>query len=182
MAILTRGRLETLTAGRFESRTFSEVLNEVKNQSRITATTTIFLSHSHADLVDGTVDRALVFLRRMGVRMYIDTHDTSMPPLTNALTAKKIKDAIVGNRKFILLATDRAIGSKWCNWELGYGDAKRYIDNIALLPLAENYSNYTGVEYLSIYPRIEEVSEGFRNNYYVFYPDGSKKTITDWLI
>lgn len=36
---------------------------------------------------------------------------------------------------FILLTTDDAIESKWCNWELEYGDANKFRDRIALFPL-----------------------------------------------
>lgn len=45
-----------------------------------------------------------------------------MPEKTSGLTATKIKYQIYKNDKFILLATDNAIASKWCNWEVGIGD------------------------------------------------------------
>lgn len=47
-----------------------------------------------------------------------------MPQVTSGETAIRIKDRIDKCDKFILLATDKAVESKWCNWELGYGDAK----------------------------------------------------------
>lgn len=49
-----------------------------------------------------------------------------MPQVTSGETAIRIKDRIDKCDKFILLATDKAVESKWCNWELGYGDAKKY--------------------------------------------------------
>ena len=65
--------------------------------------------------------------------------------------AEKIKEQIKMNRKFILVATNKAIDSKWCNWELGFGDAHKYLENIALIPLADNASTWNGTEYLKIY-------------------------------
>lgn len=50
-----------------------------------------------------------------------------MPKVTSAETATRIKDRISRCDKFILLATNGAIDSKWCNWELGFGDAKNII-------------------------------------------------------
>ena len=180
MSILSKSRLTALTASRPGYRTFSEVLNEVKNERRPLAETTIFLSHSHEDLKDGSVDKTIVFLRNLGIRIYIDSHDSSMPPLTNADTANKIKRAVTDNRKFIFLATNNSIKSRWCNWELGFGDAKKYINHIALFPLSEDSGSWQGNEYLRIYPRIEETTQG-SNIYRVMYPDGKQLSVTDWL-
>lgn len=42
------------------------------------------------------------------------------------------------------MATNGAVESKWCNWELGYGDAQKFdTDNIALFPIKpENTYDY----------------------------------------
>lgn len=180
MAILTRSKLATITEGKLGQRMFTEELNEAKSESRVYAITTIFLSHSHDDLKDGTVNKAIVFLRKLGIRVYIDSMDTSLPSFTSAATAEKIKQAIAANKKFILLATDKAINSKWCNWELGYGDCKKYINGIALLPLSENSGNWSGNEYLRIYPRIEE-SDYYDGVYKVIYPDKKEISVLEWL-
>ena len=180
MGILSKSRLTAVTETKFGYRAFSESLNEAKKETKAYVTTTIFLSHSHDDLKDGSVDKAIVFLRSLGIRVYIDSHDTSMPPFTNAETAKKIKEAIIANKKFILLATNKAINSKWCNWELGFGDAKKYIEGIALLPLTEYLTTWEGSEYLRIYPRIEE--SNYTDDYFkVIYPDGKEMSVLDWL-
>ena len=92
-----------------------------------------------------------------------------MPKETSAETAKNIKERIKQCDKFILLATNGAIESKWCNWELGYGDAQKYeTEKIALFPLKPKGSydqDYKGSEYMRLYP-------------YVVYCDGSE-TYTD---
>jgi hypothetical protein len=180
MGIITKERLASVTEGKLGYRTFSNTLDEAKRENRLSAATTVFLSHSHDDLEKLLVKEAIVFLRTVGLRVYIDSNDSSMPPFTNAETAKKIKDEIKSNKKFILLATNNSINSKWCNWELGFGDAEKYINNISLFPVSENTGTWNGAEYLRIYPRIEE-SNIVSEYYKVIYPDGKEVSIYDWL-
>lgn len=93
-----------------------------------------------------------------------------MPKTTSAETARRIKGRIEGCKKFILLATEGAIESKWCNWDLGYGDAKKFKGHIAILPLKKKGTSefaYKGYEYLRIYPAITYYSQGET------YKDGS---------
>ena len=87
--------------------------------------TTVFISHKHDDLQE--LKGVLGFLQEQyDVKAYIDSQDTSMSPITTAATAANLKDRIKKCDKFILLATNAAIDSKWCNWELGYGDAQKF--------------------------------------------------------
>lgn len=117
-----------------------------------------------------------------------------MPKETRGETAVKIKNKIKENDKFILLATDDAVESKWCNWELGYGDGEKFErDRIALFPVREDNRTWKGSEYMQIYPTIEYEDGTSRNNaqqlipegYYVFYPSvsGSRryKPLGEWL-
>ena len=178
MGIISKSRLTALTETKLGYRTFSDRINEAKSESRSLATVTIFLSHSHEDKED--VKKTVVFLRNLGIRVYIDWLDPSMPPSTSAETADKIKKRIKECDKFILLATNNATSSKWCNWELGFGDAHKYIDRIALFPLSENSGSWNGAEYLRIYPRIEE--SNYTNEYFkVIYPNGKEMTLVEWL-
>ena len=121
-----------------------------------TSKTTIFLSHKHSDIED-LIDVICLFETEFNVKVYIDSRDKSMPDKTSGETAKKIKKRIRKCDKFVLLATEGAIESKWCNWELGFGDAYKYSENIALFPIKpknKSVDNYLGKEYLSIYPYI----------------------------
>lgn len=114
---------------------------------------TIFISHKHDDLED--LKGIIGFLERTyNVKCYIDSRDPSMPKITSGETATKIKERIKQCNKFILLASNGAIDSKWCNWELGYGDAQKYKDHIALFPFKRENENYDGNEYMKIYPHI----------------------------
>ena len=58
--------------------------------------------------------------------------------------------------KFIFIATDAAMASRWCNWEIGYGDAYKYSqDKIAIFPIKQDNRVWEGNEYLQLYPSIE---------------------------
>lgn len=112
--------------------------------------------------------------------------DDGMPEKTSGETAIKIKSKIISNEKFILLATNDAVISKWCNWELGIGDVFKFSDdNLAILPLSENSGTWYGNEYLQIYPRIESVTESgndiYENIFKLKYPNGTEKWLDDWL-
>jgi len=180
MGLISKNRLTAIANTKRGTRMFSAIITDAKNENRNLAEVTVFLSHSHDDLTNGNYEKVIVFLRNCGVRVYIDSLDRSMPPFTNAETARKIKEQIKANKKFLFLASTNAISSKWCNWELGYGDAHKYIDNIALFPLIEDSGQWNGNEYLRIYPRIEE-SNVISDYFKVIYPNGREQSIKDWL-
>ncbi len=180
----------------FEFRSKNQIVNEnlksFSNESRI-GKISVFLSHKHDELKE--LDGAISFLKKQGVDVYVDWLDEGMPKITSGVTAKRIKTKIKENSKFIFLATEGAINSKWCNWELGYGDYSKYINNIAILPVKDDYSDFSGSEYLQIYPRIEYVDYmtlqwrmgGFLDKgYYVITPTDNKDVSTytilsEWL-
>lgn len=140
--------------------------------------TTVFLSHKHDE--EEILFKVVMLLNSLGVKVYLDWQDEEMPSSTCGETALKIKNKIIQNKKFIFLATQKAIESKWCNWELGYGDAKKYDQNIAIMPITDNDGSWAGNEYLQIYPVIKSDYENFKGNYYVEY-NSKKINLIDWL-
>lgn len=119
--------------------------------------TTVFISHKHNDLED--LKGVIGYLEKeCDVSVYIDSSDEKMPEITSVITAERIKNKIKTCNKFILLATNAAIESQWCNWELGFGDAFKSKNNdIAILPMNDtNLSDldYAGNEYMELYPTI----------------------------
>lgn len=106
--------------------------------------------------------------------------DEGMPKTTSGLTAIKLKDKINSCKKFIFLGTEGAIASKWCNWELGLGEAKKYPANIAVMPIADKDGIYTGSEYLQIYPVIKTEYWSIPDNYFVEW-ENTKISLKDWL-
>ena len=128
--------------------------------------TTVFISHKHDELDD--VSDVIGFLEKnYNIKCYIDSEDINMPRYTSSETATKIKNKIKQCDKFIFLATNGAIDSKWCNWELGFGDANKFNGHIAIFPFKDSNTNYKGSEYLTIYPRIIKYTDGDK------YSDGS---------
>ena len=94
----------------------------------------------------------------------------------------EIKDRIKKCKRCILLATDGAVESKWCNWELGFADAIKG-KKVVLFPMKEKGSNYKGNEYMEIYSYItyfdgrEEYDSGkkVKAGYYVMTKSKDKK-------
>lgn len=176
---------------------FNEAVGAIKTSyyTFVEKKTTIFISHKHDDLEE--LKGIIGFLeKKYKVKVYIDSQDMSMPKMTSGETARRIKERIKTCEKFILLATDGAIESKWCNWELGFGDAQKYDSkSIALFPLKDKGtydSVYKGNEYMEIYPHIvyrggndkNSSGEKIPDGYYVRYKEKGKyylKPLEKWL-
>lgn len=157
---------------RNKTKTFSadNIVSLNESYSRDKTRPMIFLSHKHDEL--SVLQDVIAFLKEEGVDVYVDWMDSSMPAYTNAETARKLKEKIKTSDKFILVATQDAINSKWCNWELGLGDAAKYIKNIALFPINKNNRGFVGSEYLGIYPYIEYEDGNHNYNNGNFIPKG----------
>lgn len=188
--------------GHFQSKSITESfvnksLHEVKmfKQTKpYSNSNTVFLSHAHSDLKD--LQGVIGLLKEYGVAVYIDRMDNKIPKETSEETVKRIKDVIKFSKKFILLATEKAIETYWCNWELGFGDTHKFIDNIAILPMKETGTydhNYKGNEFLQIYPQIDYnkaftniQGHFFKEGYYVKKPANKEgtayiKELSEWL-
>ncbi len=129
------------------------------------ATTRIkaFLCHSHNDenLVRGLVQWFLEY----SIDLYIDWMDASMPSITSAETARKIKQEIQNCSVFLFLATSSSMSSVWCPWEIGIADSKE--KRIYIIPTKNNLGNY-GNEYLDLYPCIDEADRDKRKVLAIF--------------
>jgi len=170
----------------------SELFHSYDRASR---KTTVFISHKHDELND--LKGIIGFLEKnYNVKAYIDSKDNKMPQKTSSETASRIKEKIKQCDKFILIATNGAIESKWCNWELGYGDAQKFQKNIAIFsmkPFCSQDSSYVGNEYMRIYPYIiycdgsekDTNDRNVKSGYYVCTEDDEGKmniiSLTDWL-
>ncbi|WP_209435068.1 toll/interleukin-1 receptor domain-containing protein [Pedobacter ginsenosidimutans] len=170
-------------AGEFSS--FSGISGspgKTRTFSKSHSVTSVFLSHAHQD--KDVVEQARFFFENLGIAVYVDWADETMPERTNGETATRIKSQIItGTDKFVLLATNTAIASRWCNWEVGIADPFKLSKNkMALLPLADTQGGWNGNEYLQIYPRIERNPRQFGGEgYYIWYPNGDWMTLENWL-
>lgn len=183
------------TFNKYRSFRLDEARAPIPERYQILYKPTVFLSHKHDDLND--LRDVIGFLETTyDVKVYIDSQDSTMPAVTSGETASQIKQRIVKCQKFIFLATNGAVESKWCNWELGYGDAQKFErDCIALFPIKpQGFSDYLykGLEYLTIYPHIvyangtEQYIDGryIPAGYYVRTIKGTQSHLTDlhtWL-
>lgn len=179
--MFTKVTFESAAKALSHRQSFENILNEARNYNSRTAEVSIFLSHSHYDMRIVKIARA--FFESFGVRIYVDWTDESMPKTTCGETAAKIKDKIQQNQFFIFLATDIALFSKWCNWEVGYADNWKYSpDKMAIIPISDNRDQWKGSEYLQLYPEIIQIGNGLEvSSYYVRYPNGKFKTLLSWL-
>ncbi|MEO7045283.1 MAG: toll/interleukin-1 receptor domain-containing protein [Ferruginibacter sp.] len=184
MALFTKAIFKSISTSRAGNKGIAKVLNEAKFETRSSKTTSLFLSHSHTD--KDIVQEAVSFFKGFNHSIYIDWMDDTMPENTSGITAANIKNKIIENDMFILLATNKAVESKWCNWELGIADVFKFAkDKMVILPLADNSTGWVGNEYLQVYPRVELVNKdktAFHDNiFYIIYPDGSRKWLDEWL-
>ena len=127
-----------------------------KTASPLTADKTVFLSHAHqdSDIAEGIA----TYLKSLGVAVYIDWKDASMPPQTNGETATRIKQRIRRADVFLLACTNKACESRWCPWELGVADDSKSRDNILILPISDGSGTFKGNEYLQIYRKVTDTS------------------------
>lgn len=163
---------------------FPKILNESRSyENARPGFKTIFLSHSHLDA--SYVFQARGFFENLGIKIYVDWADESMPKQTCGITAAKIKVKIRQNDFFVFLATDNSIKSKWCNWEIGYGDSYKFNkDRLLILPLASNRRDWESNEYLQLYPYVVRKRTGTYqqiSDFKVCYPDGSEGNLTAWF-
>lgn len=173
--LLAKAKFENLTES---TKSFSEAKAKLERK-KYYFETSVFLSHKHGETE--IIEQTISLLNQLGVSVYVDWQDYGIPRTTDGSTAIRIKDKIKENDKFILLATEDAIASKWCNWELGYGDACKYPKNIAVMPITDKEdSNFSGTEYLQIYPVITSEYYYLLGTYFVEY-NGSKMKLEDWL-
>ena len=151
----------------------------------------VFLSHKHSEL--DYLERVRYLLEKLNTSVYVDWADPSMQHPTDRKTAEALKDKIKKYDKFVFVASDAAIDSEWCNWEIGYGDAQKYdADKIALFPIKQDDRERKGNEYLQLYPTIEYfdgttryrntheiILEGFYVKYY--FRDNVIVPLWNWL-
>ena len=153
--------------------------NSARKRRRNFNETVVFLSHKHSETE--IINQAITLFKSLGVKVYLDWLDSEMPTNTNGYTAKKIKERIRQCDRFVFLATEEAIKSKWCNWELGYGDSQKYHQKIAVMPITDEAGgNFSGTEYLAIYPIITSRYLTYTGTYYVEFED-KKVELSNWL-
>jgi hypothetical protein len=88
---------------------------------------------------------------------------------------------IRSNRRFLVLATERSLESRWVPWELGYADGVKRALDLAVLPVRESLLRDAPNEYVRVYSRIERADN---EDWYVFKPGehSSSLSVRGWLL
>ena len=81
MAIFTRSQFATIAQSKAGTKGLKGFVNESKLFSRTSQSTSIFLSHSHTD--KDVVEQAVTFFRTLGINIYVDWADETMPEKPN---------------------------------------------------------------------------------------------------
>ena len=136
-----------------ESVDMQRTADKLIKESKALAQVSVFLSHSHQDrnLVKGLI----ALLAKSGITLYVDWQDSSMPRVTSRATADRIKEKIEELDVFMILATNRALNSKWVPWETGLADQIKTPSKMVLIPVADSSGRFEGNEYLQLYPHYE---------------------------
>jgi hypothetical protein len=175
MSYITRNQLSG-----YSSVLKSYALSEAQQNLRLekaSSEVVIFLSHSHHD--KDLIENARLLIASQGVKTYVDYKDPSMSSITTPETARLLKEKIKACKKFIMLATNNALESKWVPWELGFADSALLINNVAIFPVADNDGTWRGSEYVGIYQSIEKGDSG---DWGVFPSNATQgKTLSYWL-
>jgi hypothetical protein len=154
MAYFTEAKLRDFASDSgLEKRSASHIY-----ESKAAARFTIFLSHSHHDQTEA---KGLIrHLAALGIDVYVDWSDSSMPRITNRKTAEKIKSKIAESQVFLILATQNALKSRWVPWEIGVADKTKGEAKIIIIPVQDRYGNFEGNEYLQLYRRLVVADSG----------------------
>ncbi len=143
----------------------------------------VFLSHSSKDIND--LPAVINFLEHFDVKVYVDKDDYELPKKTTAETGQRIKRRIAECKKFIVLVSNNSKDSKWIPWELGIGDEKKRVENIALLPKVDDaQAGWPEQEYMGLYPRIIYGRlEGYSSQVWMVYDHHEETAIklSEWL-
>lgn len=136
----------------------------------------VFLAHAHVD-VDALAG-LLALLDRLRAPAYIDERDDTMPKITSSVTAGLLRARMIQLPKFLLAASGSIRDSRWTPWELGFADAKKGLDHVALFPLERpNGTLAIDQEYLAFYPYVELIP----GSGYVVRTSSAAVNLETWL-
>jgi len=156
MALLTRD--QAVRASRTKASSIYLAEAELRHSASSPKSTSfdIFLSHSFEDAE--VVLGVKVLLEGEGLSVYVDWIEDALVDRSrvNAQTADLLRSRM-NHSKYLLYASSVASpDSKWMPWELGYFDGRRP-GHVGVLPIVQYAgSRFEGVEYLSLYPVIEQ--------------------------
>jgi hypothetical protein len=119
------------------------------------------------------MDRLLgvkAFLEEFHLSVYVDwINDENLDRETVSEKTARILRNRMNHSKCLLFATsETSQNSKWMPWELGYMDGKK--QKVAILPLVATAqrAQYSGQEYLGIYPYVKKAPQANTKDLYLW--------------
>ncbi len=134
----------------------------------------IFLSHAYNDA------RIVRQVRRMleieGYSVYVDWIEDKhiYRGKVTENTALILRNRMNSCESLIYLTSQSADQSRWMPWELGYMDART--SRVAVAPILDDDEDFTGREYLGIYPYLDLTGE----NFYIHRSGNEWVSFQDW--
>ncbi|GBR21967.1 TIR domain-containing protein [Komagataeibacter nataicola] len=112
----------------------------------------IFISYSYRDEVELPLALFLL-LRDEGCKPYLSQRfSRKKGQIPNIKDIQKTRDILSVSKSLIFLDGPEATRSQWIPWEIGYIAGKN--GKVAIFTAAENQSNVTNSEFLSLYPKV----------------------------
>ncbi len=171
------GLLQFRNSARIYKKTVDESLQLFREETK-EQKVNVFLFHKPDQREE--LDSAINFLNNFRVLIYVDWLNSDVIEDKSEATKKLITQKIKENQKFIFLATEEAIHSKWCDWVIRLAKTMIPIENIIILPIRADFSDYDGGEYLRKYPYIHE-SDFTANEYDIKFPDQEILPLSKWI-
>ncbi|MEW7278650.1 hypothetical protein ABW636_08640 [Aquimarina sp. 2201CG1-2-11] len=176
------GLLQYRNAARIYSKPVTESLVLFQEETKFLKTS-VFIAHKQGELEE--LDSAVNFLKSFGVLIYADywldqSNPEDITTINTSQSRQQIENKIKEHKKFIFLATENGITSKECKWAVRYAKTQKDLNDIAILPIREDYTDYGGAEYLQKYPYIQK-REAEMDQYDVVFPNGDIIELGEWL-
>jgi hypothetical protein len=167
------------TVGRVKSPDYLRELVERKKRVTDNSEISVFVSYDSGD--EETMLSVLLLLDSAGVKI--------CPVLSGSLGASgrgsdkddSVRNNIARCSKLVFIASDNAMRSPRCNWELGIGDGLMTPANTAIMPVTEQRgATWSCPDHLLSYPMLVTDNDFFIGEFFIESMD-RKISLTEWL-
>lgn len=167
------------TISRVKNSNYLKELMEKKNRAIGATETSVYISFDPGD--EEAMISVLLLLDSAGVKIYPVWADPGFASAHGSNEFDSLRKDIARCSKFVFIASENALKSTRCNWELGIGDGLRYPDSIAVMPVTEQRgATWSCPDYLQTYPKLVTDNDFFIGEFFIESPE-KKISLTDWL-
>lgn len=143
-------------ASSYRTKDASTILNESARSESTSREFDIFLPHAYLDA--NLVTGLKADIEEMGYSVYVDWIQDSQLDRTKVdkATADILRSRMKQCKSLFFATSDNSSSSKWMPWECGYFDGVKGKVAICPIVMQGTQSEYTGQEYLGLYPYIQK--------------------------